>query len=149
MWPKISFRAHDPAYGRLRETPDPRKRDAAFSTLEHLMLHAHHSGVTICIENTTSEMGDPAFLRAFVDETRLPLRFNFDIGHAHLSDGAEEDRIENCFEPLRDLVASVHVTIIMAKKTSIYRRTMALLIGPRPSKRSSPGPKRSYRSCWS
>src|SRR5246127_1146618 len=73
--------------GGPRETADPRKRDAAFSSLEHLILHARHRGVTICVENTTSEMGDPHYLRAFVDETRLTgIRFNFDIGHAHLAE---------------------------------------------------------------
>jgi len=96
--------------GGPRETADPRKRDAAFSSLEHLILHAHHVGVTICVENTNSEMGDPAYLRAFVDETRLSgLRFNFDIGHAHLSDFPEDERIEKGFAPLRDLVSSVHL----------------------------------------
>jgi sugar phosphate isomerase/epimerase len=95
--------------GGSRETPDLRKRDAAFSTLEHLILHAKHVGVTICVENTTSEMGAPAYLRSFVDDTRLPLRFNFDIGHAYLADGPEEDHIETGFAPLRELVASVHV----------------------------------------
>src|SRR2546430_17029084 len=80
--------------GGSRETADPRKRDAAFSSLEHLVLHAHHAGVTLAMENTTSEMGDPAYLRAFVDETRLTgLRFNFDIGDAHLADGPAEDRM--------------------------------------------------------
>jgi len=109
--------ADDLPYARLtlhmggpRETADPRKRDAAFSTLEHLILHAHHAGVTICVENTTSEMGDPSYLRAFVDETRLTgLRFNFDIGHAHLSDFPEEERLEKSISPLRELVSSVHL----------------------------------------
>lgn len=109
--------AEDLPYSRLilhmggsRETADPRKRDAAFSTLEHLILHAHHAGVTICIENTNSEMGDPNYLRAFVDETRLSgLRFNFDIGHANLSDFSESERIEKSFSPLGDLVSSVHL----------------------------------------
>jgi len=96
--------------GGARENADPRKRDAAFSTLEHLILHAHHAGVTVCIENTTSEMGDPNYLRAFVDETRLTgLRFNFDIGHAYLSDFQEDERIEKSFAPLHDLVSSVHL----------------------------------------
>jgi sugar phosphate isomerase/epimerase len=96
--------------GGSRETADPRKRDAAFSTLEHLILHAHHAGVAICVENTTSEMGDPAYLRAFVDETRLSgLRFNFDIGHAHLADFPESERLEKSFSPLRELVSSVHL----------------------------------------
>ena len=109
--------ADDLPYARLilhmggpRETADPRKRDAAFSSLEHLVLHAGHAGVTICVENTLSEMGDPAYLRAFVDETRLAgLRFNFDIGHAHLAESPEEERLEKSFAPLRDLVSSVHL----------------------------------------
>jgi sugar phosphate isomerase/epimerase len=96
--------------GGSREIADPRKRDAAFSSLEHLSLHAHHAGVTICVENTTSEMGDPAYLRSFVEETRLTaVRFNFDIGHAHLAEGPEEDRVARCFEPLRELLASAHI----------------------------------------
>ncbi len=96
--------------GGPRETADPRKRDAAFSSLEHLVLHAHHRGVTIAVENTTSEMGDPAYLRTFVDETRLNgLRFNFDVGHAHLADGPEAERIEKAFAPLRELAVSAHI----------------------------------------
>jgi len=109
--------AEDLPYGRLilhmggsRENADPRKRDAAFSSLEHLVLHARHVGVTIAVENTTSEMGDPAYLRAFVDETRLTgLRFNFDIGHAFLADGVENERVEKGFAPLRDLAVSAHI----------------------------------------
>jgi sugar phosphate isomerase/epimerase len=96
--------------GGSRETADPRKRDAAFSSLEHLVLHAHHAGVTLALENTSSEMGEPAYLRAFVDETRLTgLRFNFDIGHANLADGPAKERLEKSFAPLRDLVASLHL----------------------------------------
>jgi len=109
--------ADDLPYARLilhmggsRETADPRKRDAAFSSLEHLVLHAHHAGVTICVENTLSEMGGPDYLRAFVDETRLTgLRFNFDIGHAHLAEFPEEERLEKSFAPMKDLVSSVHL----------------------------------------
>src|SRR5271156_3835569 len=109
--------AEDLPYPRLvlhmggpRETADPRKRDAAFSSLEHLILHAHHAGVVISLENTTSEMGDPAYLRTFVDETRLTgLRFNFDIGHAHLADGPENERVEKAFASLRELVISAHI----------------------------------------
>lgn len=96
--------------GNSRETSDPRKRDAAFSSLEHLILHAKHAGVTICVENTTSEMGEPAYLRSFVDETRLTgLRFNFDVGHAFLAEGPQEERIAKSFEPLRELIVSAHI----------------------------------------
>jgi sugar phosphate isomerase/epimerase len=96
--------------GGSRETADPRKRDAAFSSLEHLILHAKHAGVTLAIENTQSEMGDAAYLRQFVDETRLAgLRFCFDTGHAYLSNGPAEERLSKTFEPLRELVATSHV----------------------------------------
>jgi sugar phosphate isomerase/epimerase len=96
--------------GGPRETADPRKRDAAFSSLEHLILHAHHAGVVISLENTNTEMGEPAYLRNFVEETRLAgLRFNFDIGHAHLADGPEDERIEKSFAPMRELIAGVHL----------------------------------------
>jgi len=109
--------ADDLPYARLilhmggsRETADQRKRDAAFSSLEHLVLHARHAGVTICVENTLSEMGSPDYLRAFVDETRLTgLRFNFDIGHAHLAEFPEDERIEKSFAPIKELVSSVHL----------------------------------------
>ena len=109
--------AEDLPYARLilhmggsRETADQRKRDAAFSSLEHLILHARHAGVTICVENTTSEMGSPDYLRAFLDETRLSgLRFNFDIGHAHLAEFPEQERLEKSFAPLREMVSSVHL----------------------------------------
>ena len=96
--------------GGAREEADPRKRDAAFSSLEHLVLHAKHAGVTIALENTMNEMSEPAYLRTFVEETRLTgLRFCFDVGHANLMEGAPEERIEKAFEAMRDLVATVHV----------------------------------------
>jgi sugar phosphate isomerase/epimerase len=96
--------------GGARETADPRKRDAAFSSLEHLTLHARHAGVTICVENTNAEMGEPSYLRSFIDETRLTgLRINFDVGHAHLGDGPKTERIEKGFEPLRELIAGAHI----------------------------------------
>jgi sugar phosphate isomerase/epimerase len=96
--------------GGSRETADPRKRDAAFSTLEHLILHARHIGVTICVENTMNEMSEPSYLRTFVEETRLTeLHFNFDIGHAHLADGPAEERVAKGFAAMRDLIASIHL----------------------------------------
>jgi sugar phosphate isomerase/epimerase len=96
--------------GSSREEADERKRDAAFSSLEHLTLHARNSGVTIVLENTPSELGTPANLRSFVQETRLSgLKFCFDVGHANLTEGPAEKRLEQSFEPLRELVATTHV----------------------------------------
>jgi sugar phosphate isomerase/epimerase len=105
--------------GGPRDAADPRKRDAAFSSLEHLVLHAKHVGVSICVENTTSEMGDPAYLRTFVEETRLTgLRFNFDIGHAHLADGPEDERVATSFEAMREHIVSAHIHDNLGDKDS-------------------------------
>ena len=105
--------------GGHRDTPDPRRRDAAFSSLEHLVLHAKHAGVTICVENTTSEMGEPSQLRAFLEETRLPgLRFNFDIGHANLVAGPEEERVAAGFGTMRDHIVSAHIHDNLGDKDS-------------------------------
>jgi sugar phosphate isomerase/epimerase len=105
--------------GGPRDVADPRKRDAAFSSLEHLVLHTKHVGVTICVENTTSEMGDPAYLRSFVEETRLTgLRFNFDIGHAYLADGPEDERVATSFEAMREHIVSAHIHDNLGDKDS-------------------------------
>ena len=107
---QIPYRYFVQHMGGSRETPDPRKRDAAFGSLEHLVLHAKHAGVTIALENTPSEMGDPAYLRSFVDETRLAgLRFCFDVGHANLADTTAENKLAHSFEPMRELIATAHV----------------------------------------
>jgi len=90
-----------PAHGRPPRNRRSAKRDAAFSTLEHLILHAHHAGVAVCIENTTSEMGDPAYLRASSTKPSSGLRFNFDIGHAHLSDFRKTSASKKVFRARR------------------------------------------------
>jgi sugar phosphate isomerase/epimerase len=107
---QIPFRYFVQHMSGSREAPDPRKRDAAFSSLEHLVLHAKHVGVTVTLENTPSEMGDPAYLRSFVDETRLAgLRFCFDVGHANIADTTAENKLAHGFEPMRELIATTHV----------------------------------------
>src|SRR5206468_3241649 len=60
-----------------------------------------------------SEIGTsimPAYLRTFVEETRLTgLRFNFDIGHAHLADGPTEERVATSFASMREHIVSAHI----------------------------------------
>jgi sugar phosphate isomerase/epimerase len=88
-----------------RQPVDPRNLDAAFSSLEHLVLFAKQRGVTIAIENTPHEFGSPASLAQFVKQTRLhDLRFCFDIGHAHIGDGVAAG-----LESMRDRIVTVHV----------------------------------------
>ncbi|HVB08142.1 MAG TPA: TIM barrel protein, partial [Candidatus Acidoferrales bacterium] len=90
--------------GGGREAHDQRKIDAAFNSLEHLTIFAKQRGVSILLENTPGELGAPSSLRHFVADTRLDLKFCFDIGHAHMEDG-----IEISYEAMHDLVAAVHV----------------------------------------
>ncbi len=91
--------------GHGRQSMDPRKFDAAFSSLEHLVVFAKQRGVVIALENTPGELTSPSSLRQFIHETRLhDLRLCFDTGHAHLEDG-----IEASFEMMRERVISTHI----------------------------------------
>jgi sugar phosphate isomerase/epimerase len=100
----VPFRYLVQHLGSGRQEADPRKYDAAFSSLEHLSLFAKQRDVTICVENTPNELGAPASLVQFVKETRLDLKFCFDIGHAHLDSGFRES-----FELMRSRVATTHI----------------------------------------
>jgi len=88
-----------------RQPADPRCLDAAFSSLEHLVLFAKQRGVTVAIENTPNELGAPGALVRFIKETRLnDLRFCFDFGHAHIGEG-----VTAAFEFMRDRIVTAHV----------------------------------------
>lgn len=89
-----------------RQPYDPRNLDAAFSSLEHLVLFAKQRGVTIALENTPgNEFSSPESLAQFVKQTRLSdLRFCFDIGHAHMGHGVAPG-----IDFMRDRIVSVHV----------------------------------------
>ena len=85
--------------------PDPRRTEALFSSLEHLCVFAKQRGVAIALENTPGGMATPAYLRHFVQQTRLTdLRLCFDIGHAHMEDG-----VVSGLETMRDLVVTAHI----------------------------------------
>jgi sugar phosphate isomerase/epimerase len=88
-----------------RDEADQRRWDAAFTSLEHLVLFARQRGVTLALENTPGEMATPANLRHFIEDTRLPgLRLCFDSGHAHMDAGALQG-----IEVMRGLVATTHL----------------------------------------
>ena len=91
--------------GSSRDEADPRRYEAAFSSLERLCLFAKQVGVTIALENTPGNLAAPDKLRQFVADTRLhDLRFCFDIGHAHLGDG-----VMPSLEIMRDLIVTAHI----------------------------------------
>lgn len=85
---RIPFRYLVQHIGTGRQPADSRSFDAAFNSLEHLVIFAKHRGVTIALENTPGEFGCAASLDQFIKETHLrDLRFCFDIGHAHIDTG--------------------------------------------------------------
>ena len=101
----VPFRFLVQHLGSGREPMDPRRWDAAFNSLEHLVLFAKQRGVTIALENTPGELATPANLRRFIAETRLhDLRLCFDTGHAHMEEG-----VEPSFETMREHVVTTHV----------------------------------------
>lgn len=100
---QIPFRYLVQHIGNGREAHDPRKFDALFNSLEHLTIFAKQRGVSIALENMPGELASPPNLRHFVTDTRLDLKFCFDIGHAHMEDG-----VEISFEPMHEHVVMVH-----------------------------------------
>jgi sugar phosphate isomerase/epimerase len=88
-----------------RDEPDQRRWDAAFTSLEHLVLFARQRGVTLALENTPGEMATPANLRHFLEDTHLPgLRLCFDSGHAHMETGALQG-----LETMRGIAVTTHL----------------------------------------
>lgn len=101
----IPFRFLIQHIGHGRQMADPRKVDAAFSSLEHLTIFAKARGVTIALENTPDELGSPSSLQHFITDTHLhDLRLCFDTGHAHMETG-----VEPSFDMMRDRVATTHI----------------------------------------
>jgi sugar phosphate isomerase/epimerase len=88
-----------------RQEADPRRIDAAFNSLEHLVIFAKQRGVTIALENTPGDLTSPESLQNFIRETHLrDLRFCFDCGHANIEGG-----VAPAFEIMRDRVVTTHL----------------------------------------
>jgi sugar phosphate isomerase/epimerase len=84
---------------------DPRKFDAAFTSLEHLRLFARQRGVEILVENILNDLSTPRRLMQFFEHTHMrDLKVCFDSGHAHLDGGVDE-----AMTILRGAVASTHL----------------------------------------
>ncbi len=101
----IPFRYLVMHMGTGREPLDERHQDAAFNSLEYLVIFAKQRGITIALENTPGELAAPMALAEFLRQTRLhDLRLCFDVGHAHLGEG-----VDTAFDPMRQLVVTTHI----------------------------------------
>lgn len=102
---RIPFRYLIQHIGHGRQVADPRKLDAAFSSIEHLSLFARQRGVTIALENTPGDLGSPETLQQFLKETHLQsVKFCLDTGHAHM-----ESTVGGSFEFMRERLATTHI----------------------------------------
>lgn len=99
----IPFRYMVQHLGVSEEEFDERKVDAAFSSLEELMLFARHRGVEILLENIPNELSTAERLMSFVKTTHLDLHFVFDLGHANIGGGVAAE-----FEIMKERIRSTH-----------------------------------------
>ena len=84
---------------------DPRKFDAAMTSLEHLRLFAKQRGVEILIENIPNDLSSPSRLLEFFRHAHLrDMKVCFDTGHAHLDGGVLE-----AFDLLKESIAMIHL----------------------------------------
>jgi sugar phosphate isomerase/epimerase len=91
--------------GHSRQMADPKKFDAAFNSLEHLVIFAKQRGVTIALENTPGELGSPESLQQFIKETHLNgVKLCLDVGHAHLDSG-----VSGAFELMSERLVTTHI----------------------------------------
>src|SRR5437016_6769544 len=76
----IPFRYMVQHLGVGEEEFDEHKVDAAFSSLEELMLFAAHRKVEILLENIPNGLSSAEHLMYFIRTTHLDLNFVFDVG---------------------------------------------------------------------
>lgn len=91
--------------GVSREEYDPRKMDAAFSSIEHLRMFARQRGADLALENTPNELSTPERLIAFLQAMHLSdMGLCFDSGHAHMGQG-----VAASFAKMRERVRTTHI----------------------------------------
>ena len=100
----VPFRYMVQHLGVSEEEYDERKVDAAFSSLEELTLFARQRGVEILLENIPNGLSTAERLVSFLKITHLDLNFVFDVGHAHIGAGVEQE-----FEIMKERIRSTHV----------------------------------------
>jgi sugar phosphate isomerase/epimerase len=102
---RIPFRFLVQHLGNTREAMEPRRKDAAMNSLEHLCVFAKQRGVAIALENLPGEFSSSTNLRGFIVDTHLrDLRLCFDSGHAHIEEG-----VEAVFDAMREFVVTTHL----------------------------------------
>ena len=102
---QIPFRFLVQHLGTGGEDWDPKKADAAMTSIEHLKAFAKPLGVTLLLENIPNELSTPERLVEFIHHAHFTdVGICFDVGHAHIMGG-----VEPAFHLLKPLIRSTHV----------------------------------------
>jgi len=102
---QIPFRFLVQHVGTSGEDWDPKKADAAMTSLEHLKAFAKPLGVTLLLENIPNELSTPERLVELIHNAHFDdVGVCFDVGHAHIMGG-----VEQAFHTLKPLIRSTHV----------------------------------------
>jgi len=84
---------------------DPKKAEAAMTSIEHLKAFAKPLGVTVLLENIPNELSTPERLVDLIHHAHFDdVGICFDVGHAHITGG-----VERAFHILKPLIRSTHV----------------------------------------
>ena len=91
--------------GNSEESFDPRKFDAAMTSVEHLRAFAKPLGVTLLLENIPNEITTPERLNELVNAAHFDdVGFCFDTGHAHIT-----GTVRKAFDVMKHNIRSTHV----------------------------------------
>lgn len=91
--------------GTGSESHEPRKMEAAMTSIEHLRAFAKPLGVTLLLENIPNELSTPERLLELIRMAHFEdVGICFDFGHAHIMSSVPE-----AFGALKHLVRSTHV----------------------------------------
>lgn len=101
---KVPFRYLIQHLGVGDQEYDPRRIDAAFSSLDEIRSFASQRGVEVLLENIPNAMSSGERLNEFLATTHLNLNYCFDVGHAHMTNGVAAE-----FELMKERIRSTHV----------------------------------------
>jgi sugar phosphate isomerase/epimerase len=102
---QIPFRFLVQHVGASGEDWDPKKAEAAMTSIEHLKAFAKPLGVTLLLENIPNELSTPERLVELIENAHFAdVGICFDVGHAHILGG-----VLPAFEQLKALIRSTHV----------------------------------------
>jgi sugar phosphate isomerase/epimerase len=83
---------------------DERRADAAFTSLEEIMVFARQRRVEVLLENIPNGFSSASMLNLFLTQTHLQLGFCFDVGHANMGEGVQSE-----YELMKDRIRSTHI----------------------------------------